>query len=334
MGINRAIYVALILGWAISIFLLSVLITALVRIDDKVTHFAYTWLANPDIPYQLEASEVGQLSAELHDYFEKNIADYLFDQMGRYMRYYTQETKDYVLRSNTRVQELIYTEGGKELSCVVLEATIEDKGPKVGVVLFKGTTTAYELLDVDLVYRQDKLTFSTRQSARHAIPSWMLKSNAPGLMVHDGFQRFYGEMRECIFAALKKISPHAVYVCGHSLGGAMATLCGWDLVENGFESYTVTAGCPRVGNLIFAQYLDGKKMRLFNLRNLTDVIPTCPWAQTPSISGHNELFQFTHAGMGLQFCELGSNQSYCHSLGAYQRNTSELKPIFEFKRDI
>lgn len=326
-GVQAAFWI----GWALCFVLLVLLIIGIAIAANGVYHFAFTWKVYDSIPYQLDPLDSrGSISTIPPTEYSQDVADYLYDNMARYMRYFAKKTDEFVLRPNTRIAKLIYTEGGSQLSCVVLEET----SLGVSIVLFKGTTTTYELLDVDLAYTQKTWTVPNSAGAKKAqlvVPDWLKAQDIPeGMLVHRGFQDFYGKMRTELRQTLSSLGHSTVYVCGHSLGAAVATVCTFDLTNSGYEAskvYMVTAGCPRVGNLNFALTCASRGLQLYNLRNLADIIPTSPWAQTPSLSGELELFQYTHAGVGLQFYELGANQGYCHSIGAYQRNTSPSNQI-------
>lgn len=55
-------------------------------------------------------------------------------------------------------------------------------------------------------------------------------------MVHSGFLNAYDSVRQKVFSLVDALTasatpeaPWRVYVCGHSLGGALATLCAYEL---------------------------------------------------------------------------------------------------------
>ena len=89
-----------------------------------------------------------------------------------------------------------------------------------------------------------------------------LGSAAPkGVLVHEGFLTAYLCVRDACCAWLQEIAVGVgarVRVCGHSLGGAIATLCALDLSLQGYSVQLITWGGPRVGNLAFAQFFRDK----------------------------------------------------------------------------
>lgn len=103
--------------------------------------------------------------------------------------------------------------------------------------------------------------------------------------VHRGF---YGEYKKVINDIKEALNKHnkkgdkTVWVCGHSLGGAMAVLVAVELKPNGG---LYTFGQPRVGNKDFLKLID---FPYYRYRNNNDVVPTVP----PSIGG----LWYSHSG--------------------------------------
>ena len=75
---------------------------------------------------------------------------------------------------------------------------------------------------------------------------------ATAVRVHSGFQQAYSLLRPAVLAWLSANGSKAsrCVVVGHSLGGALATLCALDLLLRGFAVDLVTFGCPRVGKRV------------------------------------------------------------------------------------
>ena len=78
-----------------------------------------------------------------------------------------------------------------------------------------------------------------------------------------------------------------VLVSGHSLGGALASLCALDIQYNildkcalSIEIVCVTFGCPKVGNKYFVKSFNKRIPNYYNFRNGWDlicVLPPLPW---------------------------------------------------------
>ncbi len=69
--------------------------------------------------------------------------------------------------------------------------------------------------------------------------------------VHAGFLRDFTAMQSWLERTVPRDKP--VWICGHSLGGALATLAAYHLQGDGVDVRKVyTFGCPRVGDPEFA----------------------------------------------------------------------------------
>ncbi|XP_017975188.1 PREDICTED: uncharacterized protein LOC18602863 isoform X2 [Theobroma cacao] len=113
------------------------------------------------------------------------------------------------------------------------------------------------------------------------------------VQVHSGFLSAYDSVRIRIISLLKTsiryidettkpLRRWQVYVTGHSLGGALATLLALELsssqlAKHGAISVTMyNFGSPRVGNRRFAEVYNEKVKDSWRIVNHRDIIPTVP----------------------------------------------------------
>jgi Lipase (class 3) len=70
----------------------------------------------------------------------------------------------------------------------------------------------------------------------------------------------------------------SVTVCGHSLGGALATLLALDLAANTVFSHPAvyTLGSPRTGNALFASTFNQVVTQSYRVENRLDIVPKLP----------------------------------------------------------
>lgn len=115
------------------------------------------------------------------------------------------------------------------------------------------------------------------------------KSSTEG-KVHLGFLREINKLWDAIQEEVADKPDHQIWVCGHSLGGAMATLCANRLRESVPILYTY--GSPRVGGPIFTRNCDVEHHRY---QNNNDVVPTVPfWLM--GFRHHGELHYINYYG--------------------------------------
>jgi hypothetical protein len=99
--------------------------------------------------------------------------------------------------------------------------------------------------------------------------------------VHGGFLGGYNSVRENILTELKKVRALPLYITGHSLGAALATVATNNLENEVIDGVPIkdqiaacyTFGSPRVGN---KQYDRVFKAPIYRIVNSTDIVTVVP----------------------------------------------------------
>ena len=154
-----------------------------------------------------------------------------------------------------KFKELGYTSGHKFL---------EDRGAQVHV--------AWNKEDLVICFRgTEPGEFSDLTADLNAFPDKAY--NGHGL-VHNGFQEEVNKVWDDILPYIEKHSTgRNVYICGHSLGGAMATIAASRLGD--MVTCLYTYGSPRVGTRKFVQSITCNHYRHVNNN---DIVPKVPFA--------------------------------------------------------
>jgi predicted lipase len=92
-------------------------------------------------------------------------------------------------------------------------------------------------------------------------------------MVHQGFQDQYAKLRPSLLAAIAG-APGVLWITGHSLGGALATLCASDTVLIARNPLVYTWAGPRVGWHDYAGWF--KPSQFYRIVNEWDAVPNEP----------------------------------------------------------
>lgn len=113
-----------------------------------------------------------------------------------------------------------------------------------------------------------------------------------GRRVHNGFQTEVDDVWPLVLKTLdKKLDPdHKIYICGHSLGGAMATIAASRLQPRVNCLYTF--GSPRVGAFGWHKLL---KVEHYRYVNNNDIVPTVPFVMM-GYGHHGTLCYINHYG--------------------------------------
>ena len=129
----------------------------------------------------------------------------------------------------------------------------------------------------------------------------------PGL-VHAGFATDL----DALWPKIQLPPVGEIYIIGHSLGGALATLASVRLQKMGYIPIVYTFGSPRVGNYFF-----NKAYKIVNYRwvNKMDIVPHVP----PILGGYEHVGDLNYIGIdGKLEKELGE---YLIDLLHYRFNT-------------
>ncbi len=100
--------------------------------------------------------------------------------------------------------------------------------------------------------------------------------------VHDGFSKAFKSMKPQIndfVTGLRAAGINNIHCIGHSLGGALATLCGeWLKAHHGFNPQIYSFGSPRVGLKGFAHKTTSAvgANNIFRAYHKTDIVPCIP----------------------------------------------------------
>jgi triacylglycerol lipase len=109
-------------------------------------------------------------------------------------------------------------------------------------------------------------------------------------MVESGFSDVYDQCSPVIRETVSRLSANRVYVTGHSLGSALATLCAADLkAALGITPILYTFASPRTGDRAFATRFNAECPDTWRVANTEDIITTVPPATSVIETGHPDL---------------------------------------------
>lgn len=125
-------------------------------------------------------------------------------------------------------------------------------------IVFRGTKGERDIL-TDIECLQEKTSIRNRDCS-----------------VHKGFLKAYKSVKSQIDTiALPEFENYDIITCGHSLGGALATICGADISTTN-KIYTITFGSPRVGNTKFVSIFKDHVTLCYRFIHHNDIVPTMP----------------------------------------------------------
>jgi hypothetical protein len=101
----------------------------------------------------------------------------------------------------------------------------------------------------------------------------------PDAKVHSGFWKSYLAIADEIHKLLISYNVKNIFVTGHSLGGALATIASLDIVEElGIKNVSmVSLGAPRVGNAGYADLYASMLNNYYRLTHASDTVVHLPY---------------------------------------------------------
>lgn len=155
-----------------------------------------------------------------------------------------------------------------------------DQVDKKLYIVFRGTASQKDIL-IDIECIQKKTTIGGKECR-----------------IHNGFLKSYESVEPQINSILFGDYPgYDIVICGHSLGGALATICGASLpVDNKIS--VVTFGSPRVGNNKLVKIFNLKVGQYYRFVHHSDIVPMVP------------KINYKHAGKEIRLDSDGDEISY------------------------
>lgn len=156
------------------------------------------------------------------------------------------------------------------------------------------------------------------------IPKW----TSGGYWVHKGFYKIYMEfrsqLRNDIKSLLKKNKMNVKQICftGHSLGGALATICALDYTVNPIGEQPVAVysfASPKIGTKTLVNFYNSKVKQSFRFFIKEDVVTDVPhWGLFNLIKGGG-IYKRVSRGIQISPPTKGkSNPFTCHKLKYYR----------------
>lgn len=105
----------------------------------------------------------------------------------------------------------------------------------------------------------------------------------PNVKVHGGYYEIYKSIRDELQSwwSKNKSGKKALFITGHSLGGAISTLCAFDFAQNiGTKIVHYAMSSPRVGNVEFSELFDQvspHSIRVYNTEDIVTSLPPAVW---------------------------------------------------------
>jgi hypothetical protein len=184
--------------------------------------------------------------------------------------------------------------------------------PKEIIIAFRGTSSAGNWIS-DIIASQKNFKYVKEPC-----------------LTHRGFTSIYASARSRVISALSGMSPDkTLYITGHSLGAALATLCAIDVAANTrfVSPILFTYGSPRVGDPAFAKVFPKYVRNSWRACNLFDVVTHAP-PPVYKLPKREKKYYYSHvpasSPLTFQNGSIGGN----HVISSYFAELAKLQPQF------
>jgi hypothetical protein len=194
---------------------------------------------------------------------------------------------------------------------------------------FDANTNTFGFAGLAPAAGENIIVFSFRGATPSAGRNWITDLNAqrmpyPGLRgatVHKGFYNAYLSVARQVNLAAKSLLANCqgchIYVTGHSLGGAVATLAAADLFSLTPDLTLYTFGSPRVGDLAFATYFDKIVPDTYRIVNNKDLVPHIPQRFLGFRHVSREVWYYGETAGQFKQCNGGEDDSCSNSVNLH-----------------
>jgi len=179
------------------------------------------------------------------------------------------------------VKPIFVTEAKTDTQCAILTdgtaATIVFRGSKSAENWETDFDTTLERTQFDQKVIRELIVVPQEKIYPYA------SSSSSGALMHTGFVTAYFAVRDQIHDYIRNSAVSSVVATGHSLGGALATLCAVDIQYNFSDKIMIEAytyGAPKVGNEGFQNSYNQRVPNSYRLVHGMDIVPELPrWWQ-------------------------------------------------------
>ena len=137
------------------------------------------------------------------------------------------------------------------------------------------------------------------------------------IAVDKGFYKLYDILKPNLMSIISnlamKYNTKDLFITGHSLGGALATICAFDMLYHEFQynvKYLVTFGSPRIGNVYFSDYFNSFQIESKRVTHYYDIVPHVP----------EEFLGYKHISNEIWYNEDNTNYYVCND--TYNEDTT------------
>lgn len=202
-----------------------------------------------------------------------------------------------------------------------------DSDSKVAYIIFRGTYDSTEWME-DFQYNQETLPTKRHDSQVLFDLGPVVKEVVNKPMIHGGFRDIYLKFKDILLAKLNTLTNiNKIIISGHSMGAAVATICGVDILQLPEYANKITVynfASPRVGDPGFVEFVNTINLTVYQIVNTLDTIPQLPPPIAPNFRDPTNPYYFEHCGKAKYFTANWKSIVNNHLMAAYMQGLDNL----------
>ncbi|MGZ7440192.1 lipase family protein [Paenibacillus sp. TH7-28] len=150
-----------------------------------------------------------------------------------------------------------------------------------------------------------------------------------GGLTHRGFTGIYASARKQVLSALRRLpQDKTLYVTGHSLGAALATLCAVDIAANtACTPILFTFASPRVGDPDFAKAFAKYVPNSYRIANLFDIVTHAP-PYIYKLPKQEKTYYYRHVPVSYPLNFQNGSVPANHVIDSYFAELAKAEPVY------
>ena len=184
----------------------------------------------------------------------------------------------------------------------------------VAYIVFRGTNWYDNKSCINNLYFLQKFLTNSNKNKQTKIYS---NSNNIPAGIHSGFLKVYNFFRDELLDKIEEINPKQIIIAGHSLGGAIATICGLELKISGYNVVVYNFSCPCIGNNVFCELVSNSRLPLYRIINTCDIAQMFPISVIPNFDYPTQPYIYTHCGEAIYFTDNWKSLFNNHLMNVY-----------------
>ena len=185
----------------------------------------------------------------------------------------------------------------------------------IAYIVFRGTNWNDNKSRINNLYFFQR-SFNNTNKNKQQIDFYSNLDNIPA-GIHSGFLKVYNIFRDELLDKIEEINPKQIIIGGHSLGGAIGTICGLELKIMGYDVVVYNFSCPCVGDNVFCELVTNSKLPLYRIINTCDVAQVFPVSVIPNFDYPSQPFIYTHCGETIYFTDNWKSLFNNHLMNVY-----------------